>query len=297
MPSSRRRRRSRLARLWITSVLAAALLVLATPVPAAVTIGQLAPPNPASETSADTDRAQPSVISGNSYVVPATGGITAWTLTSWSHNAAADVGQELTMKVFRKVADPLTYTVVGHDGPRPLTPGIVNTFQTSLPVKAGDVLGNNSKSPADNASYFPAPGESFIDIQPGLADGQTGTFVLRAADPLRLNVSAVLEPTNTFTLGQITRHKAKGTATLAVTVPNPGDLTVGGKGVKSAGGGTAVTSKAVSGGPVTLTIRAKGKKKRKLNDTGKVKVKPKITYTPAGGAPSTQSIKVKLRKR
>ena len=248
MPSSRRRRRSRLSRLGIASALAAALLLLAaTAAAGAVTIGQLAPPNPASETSADTDRAQPSVISGNSYVVPATGGITAWTLTSWSHNAAADIGQELTMKVFRKVADPMTYTVVGHDGPRPLTPSIVNTFQTSLAVRAGDVLGNNSKSPAENASYFPAPGESFIDIQPGLADGQAGTFLL-SADPLRLNVSAVLEPTNTFMLGQITHHKAKGTATLAVTVPNPGDLTVGGKGVKSAGGGTAVTSKAVNGG-------------------------------------------------
>ncbi len=298
MPSSRRRRQSRLARLGIASALAAALLVFAAaPVPAAVTIGQLAPSPPASETSADTDRAQPSVTAGNSYVVPATGGVTAWTLTSWSHNAAADVGQELTMKVFRKVADPLTYTVVGHDGPRPLTPSIVNTFQTSLPVKAGDVLGNNSKSPADNASYFPAPGESFIDIQPGLADGQTGSFVLEAADPLRLNISAVLEPTNTFALGPITRNKNKGTATLEVTVPNPGDLTVGGKGVKSAGGRTAVTSKAVGGGPVQLTIRVKGKKKRKLNDTGKVKVKPKITYTPTGGAPNTQSRKVKLRKR
>ena len=298
MHSSRRRRRSRLARLGIASALAATLPGLAAdPVPAAVTIGQLAPSSPASETSADTDRAQPSVTSGNSYVVPATGGVTAWTLTSWSHNAAADVGQELTMKVFRKVADPLTYTVVGHDGPRPLTPSIVNTFQTSLPVQAGDVLGNNSKSPADNASYFPAPGESFIDIQPGLADGQTGSFALEAADPLRLNISAVLEPTNTFALGPITRNNNKGTATLEATVPNPGDLTVGGKGVKSAGGGTAVTSKAVGGGPVQLTIRVKGKKKRKLNDTGKVKVKSKITYTPTGGAPNTQSRKVKLRKR
>ena len=236
-------------------------------------------------------------MAGNSYVVPATGGVTAWTLTSWSHNAAADVGQELTMKVFRKVADPLTYTVVGHDGPRSLTPSVVNTFQTNLPVRAGDVLGNNSKSPADNASYFTAAGESFIDLQPGLADGQTGTFALRAADPLRLNVSAVLEPTNAFTLGPITRNKRKGTAILEVTVPNPGDLTVGGKGVRSAGGGTAVTSKAVSGGSVRVTIRAKGKKKRKLKNIGKVKVKPKITYTPTGGAPNTQSRKVKLRKR
>ena len=97
------------------------------------------------------------------------------------------------MKVFRKVTDPLTYTVIGHDGPRPLTPSIVNTFQTSLPVKAGDVLGNNSKSPADNGSYFPALGDSPINITPGLADGQMGTFAPEAAE-VRLNISAVLEP-------------------------------------------------------------------------------------------------------
>ncbi len=45
-----------------------------------------------------------------------------------------------------------------------------------------------------------------------------------------------------------------------------------------------------------LLIKAKGKKKRKLNSTGKVKVKPKITYTPAGGRPITSSVKVKLIK-
>jgi len=297
MPFGRRRRRSQQALLGVAPVLAAALLMLiAAPVAAAITIGQLAPPGPSSETSADTDRAQPTVTSGNSYVVPATGGVTAWTLTSWSHTAAADVGQELTMKVFRKVADPLTYTVVGHDGPRPLNPSMVNTFQTSLQVRAGDVLGNNSKSPADNASYFPAAGESFIQLAPGLADGQTGPFVL-AADPLRLNISAVIEPTNTFALGQITRNRKRGTATVEATVPNPGDLTVAGKGVRAAGGGTAISAKAVGGGPVTLAIRARGKKKRKLNETGKVKLNVAITYTPTGGAPSTDSTKVKLRKR
>src|SRR5512147_543264 len=94
------------------------------------------------------------------------------------------------------------------------TPGC--GIQTSLPVKAGDVLGNNSKSPADNASYFAAPGESLIRIDPGLADGQTGIFVLEAAD-VRLNISAVLEPTNSFALGRITRNKDKGTATLEAT--------------------------------------------------------------------------------
>ncbi len=45
-----------------------------------------------------------------------------------------------------------------------------------------------------------------------------------------------------------------------------------------------------------LTIKAKGKKKGTLNETGKVKLRPKITYTPTGGDPSTQSVKVKLKK-
>ena len=183
-----------LTRIALTGVLAAlSLAAIASSASASITIGQLAPSPPSSETSADTDRAQPSVTAGNSYVVPAIAGVTTWALTSWSHNAAADVGQELTMKVFRKVADPLTYKVVAHDGPRPLTPSIVNTFPTSLSVKAGDVLGNNSKSPVDNGSYFPVPGESPISFSPGLADGQTETFAVEAVDA-RLNISAVLEP-------------------------------------------------------------------------------------------------------
>ncbi|MGZ5330876.1 MAG: hypothetical protein ACXWFH_06180 [Solirubrobacterales bacterium] len=46
-----------------------------------------------------------------------------------------------------------------------------------------------------------------------------------------------------------------------------------------------------------MTIRAKGKKKRKLNDKGKVKLNAAISYTPTGGDPSTQSQKVKLKKK
>ena len=46
----------------------------------------------------------------------------------------------------------------------------------------------------------------------------------------------------------------------------------------------------------TLLIKAKGKKKRKLNDTGKVKLNATISYTPTGGTASTHSRKVKLKK-
>jgi hypothetical protein len=49
--------------------------------------------------------------------------------------------------------------------------------------------------------------------------------------------------------------------------------------------------------PAQLSIKATGKKKRKLNETGKVKLKLVVTYTPTGGSPNTQSVKVTLKKK
>ena len=107
-----------------------------------------------------------------------------------------------------------------------------------------------------------------------------------------------IAPSNSFTFGAVQRNKKKGTATLTVNVPNPGELTGSGKGVKVASAAGAVISKTVTApGNVKLTVRAKGKKKRKLNETGRVKLNVTVTYTPTGGDPSTQSTKVKLKKR
>jgi hypothetical protein len=59
-----------------------------------------------------------------------------------------------------------------------------------------------------------------------------------------------------------------------------------------------VTSKTVAApGEVKLIVSARAKKKRKLNETGRVKIKPKITFTPTGGDPNTQSRALKLKKR
>ena len=83
---------------------------------------------------------------------------------------------------------------------------------------------------------------------------------------------------------------------MTVTVPNPGELTGSGNGVKAASAGRAVISKSVGAGQTQLLIKAKRKKEKKLNETGKVKLQVAVTYTPTGGDPSTQSVKVKLIK-
>jgi hypothetical protein len=142
---------------------------------------------------------------------------------------------------------------------------------------------------------FSAPGETFL-FRPSSA-GESGDFFTIA--DLRANVSAVVEPDNRFVLGSVNRNKKKGTATISVEdIPNPGELALSGKGVKTASTGGAVIAKPVSApGDVKLKIRAKGKKKRKLNENGKVKVTVNVTFTPTGGDPNTQSRKLKLKKR
>lgn len=209
-------------------------------------------------------------------------------VSSWSTNAAAGAGQELTMKVFRKVADPATYKVVGHDGPRPLEASAVNLFGASVPVKPGDVLGLNSSRPAMTACAFPVIGENRLIRIGDLADGESGAFSPASPDR-RTNISAVVEPSNVFTLGRVTRHVRKGTATLRARVPNSGKLVLSGNGVTR-------VARMVSPGAVNLQVSARGQKRRKLDETGTVNVRPKVTYTPTDGDPATQSRRLTLKK-
>jgi hypothetical protein len=281
-----------LKRLAVAASLAAlSLAASASPTAASVTIGQLAPGAATAGCNQENDWVQPTVTSGNSYVVPGAG-----TITSWSTNAAAGSGRMLAIKIFRKTGDPNVYTVIGHDGPYPLAGGLVNTFPASIPVKAGDLLGVNATNAGtiNTACFFSVPGEPTLYFFGNLNDGQSAAFV---NDPgTRPNVTAVFAPSNTVTVGTTTRNKKKGTATLHLTLPNPGELTASGNGVKASSAG-AVSSKAVGTGPAQLLIKAKGKKGNTLNETGKVKLTVGVRYTPTNGSAATQSVKVKLIKR
>jgi hypothetical protein len=272
---------------------ALSLLLGASSSAASVTLGQLAPGSPPPSTcgGATVDNLQPTVGAGASYVVPGTG-----TITSWSHNAAATAGQMLTMKVFRKVADPATYAVVGHEGPRAPAPAVLNGFPASIPVKPGDVLGLNTASPGGSACSFFAAGDSYLSRVGNMVDGESEAFGTPVADR-GLNLAAIFVPSNAFTVRKPRRNLRRGTATLVVEVPNPGALTASGKGIKAASAGGAVISKKVAAGRAKLVIKAKGKQAKRLRKTGKVTLKPKISYTPNGGDRATRSTKLKLKKR
>jgi hypothetical protein len=132
------------------------------------------------------------------------------------------------------------------------------------------------------------------------ATGVNHSFITGATFPCGVAVDAVsppsslAPPSNEFALGKPKLNEKRGTAKLPVTVPAAGVLTLSGNGVTAAG---VVGAKAVSAGAVQLLIRATGARRRKLNETGTVTVKPTVTYTPNGGGPSARSTKLTLRKR
>jgi hypothetical protein len=273
-------------------MVSAAFALGATPAAASVDLGQLAPLP--SGSTANNDLLQIAVTSGASYTVPENG-----TITSWSHNAEAS-STSVTLKIYRKTRDPNFYKVIGLDGPQPLTGGKVNSFTVSIPVQAGDVLGATQITGPVDLLFSAAPGDQFLShaFTPppfGLGLGDEGSFTGPNAGA-RLNLAAVLQPSNTVGVGNTSFNKKKGTATLNLNLPNPGDLTASGKGVKASSDRGAVVSKSVGAGAVQLLVKAKGSQLKTLNSTGKVKLKVTLTYTPQNGSPGTQTVKVKLRK-
>ena len=149
---------------------------------------------------------------------------------------------------------------------------------------------------ADASGFFVARRFSDPDGGSPWSDGDTGPI-----GQFRIS----LNPTsNAFTVGKIARNKQKGTAQIPVTVPGPGALSLRGKGVKrrtTAGARTSVAS----AGTVRLTVKPKGKVKKKLLSRHKANVRVSIAFTPNGdpatshpaGDPRTQSVKVKLIRR
>ena len=231
------------------------------------------------------DLIQVNAASGASYQVPEVG-----TITSWSHNAGPGASQMATMKVYRKTREPNFFTVVGLDGPHPLTASLVNTFRVAIPVQPGDIVGIDGTAGAVSTLFPSVAADAFFNRTGSMSLGEEASFSGPATGS-RVNVSAVLAPSNTVALGATALNKKKGTATLSLTLPNSGNLA-------ASGSGAQVTSTgAVSAGAVQLLVSATGKQRKKLNAKGKVTLNVALTFTPANGDPGTQSVAVKLSKK
>ena len=268
---------------FAAGIAAVCLAAGVSPASASVKLGAVPATTPNNTcTNLKEDWVQSGPATGNPYVVPDLAG----SITSWSTQTSASANQVWTFKVFRHVTGT-TYRVVGHDGPRVLTPGKLNTFKTDIAVMPGDLIGmndNDTATPVSTSCAFVFPGATVSWFFGSLGDGQADSFGSTVADR-RLNVEAAFEPRNRFTVSSVVRNRKRGTAVLTLVLPNPGELTAVGPGAK------------VLASQTQLFVKAKGAKKRKLNRKGRAKINLAITYVPTGGTARTQHAKFKLIKR
>jgi PASTA domain len=235
------------------AVVAATVLsaLAAAPAISETTIGELAPgTSPSAYCVLGPFDGAPTGSAAAAYTVPAAG-----VITSWSTNAAAGSGQQLNFKVYRPLGEG-KYLVVGHDGPRTLTPGVVNTFQTSIAVQAGDLIGNDDT----NAEAVPSAcefetgnlGDTAWSAPGEAPDGATVQAEPEEEEGVRPNETATLVPP----------------PTTSVPAPASGSIT---------GGGSVAMSGATDHGAchvpklIGKTLKAAKKKLKKADcELGKV---------------------------
>lgn len=97
------------------------------------------------------------------------------------------------------------------------------------------------------------------------------------------------KPSNKIGFGKVKLNKVKGTAKLTLVLPGPGTVGLSGKGMKK------VAKSAKTAGKLSIPIVALGKAKATLAQTGTVKLVLKLSFTPVGGSPNTQSHPLKLK--
>ena len=282
----------RIGSLLLAAVAAWALTVAASAQAAIVTVGSpltgtFSPANFIGSDATLTNFVVPEP--GATATSPVTGSIIRWRITQAT-------GGPFRLRVLTPDGGT-TYTGAGTSSPQTPSSTATQTFTADLPIRAGQLIGLDQTWPAQlGVQSVPGSGAVYGGWVPPLADGETGSGFTGSSDTeVGFNADVATKPSNAFSFGSLNRNKKKGTAALTVNLPGPGSLDVAGNGVKAA---SAVPAATVSGpGAVELLIKAKGKKKKQLNSTGKVKLSVAVTYTPTGdlpGDPNTQSTRVKL---
>ncbi|HEX3240407.1 MAG TPA: NHL repeat-containing protein [Solirubrobacterales bacterium] len=138
-------------------------------------------------------------------------------------------------------------------------------------------------------AFFVSDYDGGLDSSKVRRYGEPGT-ALPPCPPPATPILVTVTPSNIFKFGKLKLNKQKGTATLVVKLPAPGKLTLKGNGLVRA------TKNAQKAGDVKLTIKPKGKVKKKLNELGKAVAKARLTFTPTGGTAATKQKSLTLKK-
>jgi len=158
---------------------------------------------------------------------------------------------------------------------------------------------------ASSFDVWPVGKPSFEFGDGGVADGDSvthvysapGSYTVRATATDAVGKSATSSGTilvkarNYFTIGKLARNRKKGTATLTVTIPEPGAVVASGKGIRKA------TVRASKGGALKVPLKAAGPGLKRLKGKGKLKAKLRIAYSPVGGDTNAKPYRLTLKKK
>jgi hypothetical protein len=235
-----------------------------------------------------------SALPGRTLLSPVNGTIVRWRVNVFTAGS-------VRLRVLRPVGTSTHFPVSG-----PVESLAVGTHSlpAALPVMIGDRVGVQILEPGNafigslGPAAHPVPGAVFDFWHAsagGPPDGAT-TPPTNVVPQIELFLSADIEPTNQFSISDVARNKKNGTATVTARLPNAGELTASGNGVRVANQASSSVSVAAPG-TAQLVIRAQGKKKKKLKRKGKVTVAPSITFTPTNGTAFSQTTQLKLKKK
>jgi hypothetical protein len=235
-------------------------------------------------------------IASSGLTSPVNGKIVTWRIRTGSSNGP------VAFRVIRRASDG---SATGAGTVAEVTPPTMTTtpYPADLPIAIGDTIGVDVG--ASGSGFVLVNGTGTIDRwSPALPDG--GPFQPRVGtNSFELALNADIEPTSAFTIGAIKPGKG-GKLTVTATLPNPGTLeggdkndsslaTVAGK-KKSKYLQHATMPVGVAGQTVRLLLKPTKLARSVLAENGRLKTKAKVVFTPTGGNPSTQTLKVKLKK-
>jgi hypothetical protein len=211
-------------------------------------------------------------------------------------HVAIDLGGDASVVWVRSNGFNDIVQTAGYDGSPPTISGV------SIPG-AGKV-GQPLSFTASDADTWPIGPPHFAFGDGSEADGTSvshayskpGSYqtVITATDAGGTTTTAtgltLVKARNDITVGKLSRNRRVGTATLELTVPEPGTAVVTGKGIKKA------TVRFEKGGTLKASLRPDAKGRKGLNKKGRLKAKLRISYSPVGGDANTISHSIALRK-
>ena len=220
-------------------------------------------------------------------------------VTTWRISAGITPGPA-ALRIVRPLAGGL-YISPGATPQMMPAANSISTYSAQLPIQRGDLIGVDCCG-AGGSTFFTqtsSPQTSRLDFEPGPLGEGPGTAPA-GSDTFEVLINADIDPTSAFTVSK--PKVKKGAISLTAQVPNSGTIVAGDPrdyALGAVGNKTLMLKykNGVAAGPgaVSLTVRTTQAARALLRQRGHLKVPMKVLFTPTGGLPASQTLKVKLR--